>query len=110
MEAYSDPTPQRIYDDIKYVVDTYGPTRNYAKIDGKWLVLVYGSGGEEAASRWRDAKTMLAADGYNLYLNGNVGEASPKTAPDPWDISWVLGLGRGPSSGALVERVHISVE
>ena len=85
MEAYGDPTPQRIYDDIKYVVDTYGPARNYAKIDGKWLVLVYGAGGEETANRWRDAKTMLAADGYNLYLNGNVGEASSKTAPNPWD-------------------------
>jgi len=85
MEAYGDPTPQRIYDDIKYVVDTYSPTRNYAKIDGKWLVMVYGAGGEEAASRWRDAKTMLAVDGYNLYLNGNVGEVSSKTAPNPWD-------------------------
>jgi hypothetical protein len=80
MEAYSDPTPQRIYDDIKYVVDTYGPTRNYAKIDGKWLVLVYGSVGEEAANRWQQAKAMLASDGYDVYLNGD-----GASAPDTWD-------------------------
>ncbi len=85
MEGYSDPTPQKIYDDIKYVVDTYGPTRNYAKIDGKWLVLVYVAGGEEAADRWRQAKAMLANDGYNIYLNGDVGDATAATAPDPWD-------------------------
>ena len=79
-EAYGDPSPQKIYDDIKYVIDNYGPTRNYAKIDGKWLVLVYGSGGEEAADRWRNAKAMLASDGYDVYLNGD-----KAAAPDPWD-------------------------
>jgi hypothetical protein len=35
MEAYDDPAAQKIYDEIRYIVDTYGPTRNYAKIDGK---------------------------------------------------------------------------
>ncbi|MFB0552662.1 MAG: hypothetical protein ACETWQ_05030 [Phycisphaerae bacterium] len=85
MDAYGDPTAQKIYNDIKYVVDTYGPTRNYAKIDGKWLVLVYGAGGEETANRWRQAKAMLAADGYDVYLNGDVWEVTTATAPDPWD-------------------------
>jgi len=71
MEAYGDPTAQNIYDDIRYVVDTYGPTRNYAKIDGKWLVLVYGAAGEETANRWQQAKASLARNGYHVYLNGD---------------------------------------
>ncbi|UCE46623.1 MAG: hypothetical protein JSW47_13490, partial [Phycisphaerales bacterium] len=79
-EGYGNPSPQKIYDDIKYVIDNYGPTSNYAKVDGKWLVLVYVAGGEEAADRWRNAKAMLASGGYDLYLNGD-----GASAPDPWD-------------------------
>ena len=79
-EGYGDPSPQKIYDDIKYVIDNYGLTRNYAKIDGKWLVLVYVAGGEEAANRWRNAKAMLASGGYDVYLNGD-----GASAPDTWD-------------------------
>jgi hypothetical protein len=79
MEAYGDPTAQKIYNDIKYVVDTYGPTRNYAKVDGKWLVFAYVVDGEEVAGRWRNAKAMLASDGYDVYLNGD------RASSDPWD-------------------------
>ncbi|MHC4464099.1 MAG: glycoside hydrolase family 71/99 protein [Planctomycetota bacterium] len=79
-EGYGDPSPQKIYNDIKYVIDNYGPTRNYAKVDGKWLVLVYVAGGEEAANRWSNAKAMLASGGYDVYLNGD-----GASAPDPWD-------------------------
>ena len=80
MEAYGNPTVQRIYNDLKYIVDTYGPTRNYARIDGKWLVLVYGAGGDETADRWRQAKALLAANGYHLYLNGD-----KSIGREPWD-------------------------
>ena len=80
MEAYGDPTVQKIYDDIKYVVDTFGPTRNYAKVDGKWLVLVYGAGGEEAANRWHRVKALLAKNGYHVYLN-----ADTSNGIEPWD-------------------------
>jgi len=79
------PTPQKIYDDLHYVLERYGPTRNYAKIDGKWLVTVYAVSGTEAADRWRQAKAMLAASGYPVYLNGDVADPSAATAPDPWD-------------------------
>jgi hypothetical protein len=79
-EGYGNPSPQKIYNDIKYVIDNYGPTRNYAKVDSKWLVLVYVAGGEEAANRWRNAKAMLASGGYDVYLNGD-----GASARDPWD-------------------------
>jgi len=80
MEAYGDPSVQAIYNDIKYVVDTYGPTRNYAKVDGKWLVLVYGASGDQAADRWRQAKALLTGNGYHVYLNGD-----GATGRQPWD-------------------------
>jgi hypothetical protein len=80
MDAYGDPPVQRIYNDIKYVIDTYGPTRNYARVGGKWLVLVYGAGGDETAERWLQAKELLAANGYHVYLNGDTSNGRP-----PWD-------------------------
>jgi hypothetical protein len=76
MEAYGDPPVQRIFNDIKYIVDTYGPTRNYARVDGKWLVFVYGAGGDETAERWRQAKELLAGHGYHVYLNGDKANGS----------------------------------
>jgi len=80
MDAYGDPPVRRIYNDIKYVIDTYGPTRNYARVDGKWLVMVYGAGGDETADRWLQAKELLAANGYYVYLNGDTSNGGP-----PWD-------------------------
>jgi len=85
LDSVGDPTPQKIHNDIKYVIDNYAPTRNYARINGKWLVTVYAVSGTAAADRWRQAKVMLAASGYPVYLNGDVGDPSPATAPDPWD-------------------------
>jgi len=84
-EAYGDPSALEIYQDIKSVLDRVGPTGNYAKIDGKWLVFVYGAGGDETADRWRVAKTLLASAGYPLYLNADAGDAGPANAPNPWD-------------------------
>jgi len=84
-EAYGDPPVTKICADIKSVLDRFGPTRNYAKIDGKWLVFIYGAGGSETAERWRQAKAILAADGYPVYLNADGGDTSSAHAPDPWD-------------------------
>jgi hypothetical protein len=80
-----DPTPQEIHDDIKYVLDTHTPSRNYAQIDGKWLVFVYAVNGSEPANRWRQAKSLLAASGYDVYFNGDVAQYDSSNVPDPWD-------------------------
>ncbi|MBI4578109.1 MAG: thrombospondin type 3 repeat-containing protein, partial [Planctomycetes bacterium] len=87
LDSVGDPTPDKIFADVKYVIDNYGPTRNYAKIDGKWLVTVYAVSGTDAANRWRQAKAMLLAAGYPVYFNGDVGDPSSATTPDPWDAT-----------------------
>ena len=84
LDSAGDPAAGQIYSDIKYVLDSYTPFRNYAQIDGKWLVMVYSVSGEEPAGRWRAAKTLLAADGYEVYFNA-AGDPAPSMAPDPWD-------------------------
>ncbi|UCD28707.1 MAG: hypothetical protein JSV03_16790, partial [Planctomycetota bacterium] len=80
-----DPTPSKIHDDIAYVIDTYGPTRNYAKIDGKWLVFVFYVRSSNDADRYRQAKAMLAADGYDVYFNADDYWPDAEDIPDPWD-------------------------
>lgn len=79
-EGYGNPSPSEIYSDLKYVIDNYGPTHNYAKIDDKWIIFVYVAIGTDVADRWRQAKEMLASDGYDVYLNGDRAIKS-----DPWD-------------------------
>ncbi len=85
LESSGDPTPQKIHDDLKYVIDLYTPSRNYARIDGKPLVAIFAASGSAAADRWRQGKAMLTAEGYNVYLNADVADVSAATAPDPWD-------------------------
>jgi len=84
MEAYSDPSAAQIVADLQWVIDHLGPTRNYAKVDGKWLVFVYVANDEDAASRWRQAKQKLRDEGYDVYINA-LGGDSPLNFPDPWD-------------------------
>jgi len=120
MEAYGNPTAQKIYNDIKYVADTYGPTRNYARIDGKWLVLVYGAVGEETANRWQQAKTLLARNGYQVYLNGDrangpvwdavhsyhpiVYQGYTNTLPNVDDSAWISPGFWGYGNSPVLER------
>lgn len=84
MEAYANPPASQIVDDIRWVIDRLGPTRNYAKIDGKWLICVYNAYEEDAADRWSAAKQQLAELGYELYINA-AGSPSPFNLPEPWD-------------------------
>jgi hypothetical protein len=83
-EGYTNPSVSQIVTDIRWIVDRLGPTRNYAKVDGKWLIFVYTAYDEDAASRWRQAKQQLRASGYDVYINA-AGSASPQNHPDPWD-------------------------
>ena len=81
MEAYADPSVVQIVGDLQWVIDRLGPTRNYATVDGKWLVFVYVASDEDAASWWRQAKQQLRDEGYELYINavGNVEGAGNNT-------------------------------
>jgi hypothetical protein len=90
LDSAGDPSAQAIYSDIKYVLDNYTQYRNYARIDGKWLVMVYAVRDVDASDRWRQAKSLLAADGYDVYLNA-FGDTSPTVAPDPWDAVHIYG-------------------
>ncbi len=84
MEAYADPSALQIFTDLKWVIDRLGPTKNYAKVDGKWLVFVYIAFEPGTAERWRQAKQMLHDQGYDIYINA-YGSGSPLDMPDPWD-------------------------
>jgi hypothetical protein len=84
MEAFSDPPVEDILADLRSVIDRFGPTRNYARVDGKWLVFIYVANDEDAASRWAQAKLQLRDIGYDTYINA-FGSPSPLNFPDPWD-------------------------
>lgn len=84
-------SPQKTYDDIKWVLDRNISSNNYAKIDGKWLVFVnlnsqYRSSAQVqyVANKWNEVKEMLANDGYEVYLNADVKDEY--LLPEhPWD-------------------------
>lgn len=81
-EGTGDPSPEKICSDIKWVLDENISSNNYAQIDGKWLVFVYAA--KNSDSRWREAKAMLASEGYDVYLNADVYFAY-LSSTSPWD-------------------------
>jgi len=92
--ALYEPSIEEIYDDLKYIIDKYGPTNNYAQIDGKWLFIVPINQLTEASARgaancWSTAKDRLAANGYPVYLLASLllwPNAVLSVLPsDPWD-------------------------
>lgn len=91
MEGFADPPVEQLVTDLRSVIDRFGPTRNYAKVDNKWLVFVYIANDEDAAARWRTAKEQLRDAGYELYINA-VGSPAPGNFPDPWDAIHLYDL------------------
>src|SRR6185436_7616713 len=61
-EAQSDPTVNKIRSDLTYIRDHYGHDPSYFRINGRFVVFVYGDTGDgcSMAYRWKQANTVGA--------------------------------------------------
>jgi hypothetical protein len=82
-EGYDNPSVETIRTDLEYVRDTYASKSAYLKIDGRFVVYVYGSSDESCdstAERWRKANTV----GAYVVLKAFDGFRSCAAQPDAW--------------------------
>jgi hypothetical protein len=81
-EGYADPSADRIRADLEYIRDAYAANPAYLKVDGKFVVYVYGDAGDgcDTAARWRAANTV----GAYIVLKAFAGFRSCAAQPDAW--------------------------
>jgi hypothetical protein len=81
-EGYGDPSVEGIRTDLTYIRDQYAVSPAYLKVDGKFVVFVYGSDSENCSmvKRWTDANTVNAY----LVLKIFVGYKKCSQQPDAW--------------------------
>jgi acid phosphatase type 7 len=61
-EGYGDPTVAEITSDLEYIRDRYAGNPSFLRIDGKFVVFVYGNAADGCgtADRWKQANTVEA--------------------------------------------------
>ena len=64
LEGYSDPSPEQIRADLQHIKQLYAPSPGYLKIDGRFVVFVYGDADDgrdcDVARRWSEANNVGA--------------------------------------------------
>ncbi len=81
-EGYADPSVERIRADLEYIRDMYAAKPAYLRVDGRFVVYVYGDAGDgcATAARWRAANTV----GAYIVLKAFPGFRDCAAQPDAW--------------------------
>ncbi len=82
-EGYANPSVETIRSDLEYIRDRYARQPAYLKIDGRFVVYVYGNSEDSCdatATRWRKANTV----GAYVVLKAFDGFRSCPVQPDAW--------------------------
>jgi hypothetical protein len=82
-EGYENPSVDKIRSDLEYVRDLYATKPAYLKIDGRFVVFVYGGAEdtcESTSRRWHDANTV----GAYIVLKAFDGYLSCAAQPEGW--------------------------
>jgi hypothetical protein len=81
-EGYADPSVDKLRADLEYIRDAYAAQPAYLKLDGRFVVYVYGdaSDGCDTAARWRAANSV----GAYIVLKAFAGFRSCAAQPDAW--------------------------
>jgi hypothetical protein len=82
-EGYDNPSIEKIRSDLEYIRDRYASKPAYLKVDGRFVVYVYGSSADSCdatAARWREANTV----GAYIVLKAFAGFRTCNEQPDAW--------------------------
>jgi hypothetical protein len=82
-EGYDNPSVEKIRSDLEYIRDRYASKPAYLKVDGRFVVYVYGNSAdscEATAARWREANTV----GAYIVLKAFAGFRACNAQPDAW--------------------------
>jgi hypothetical protein len=81
-EGYDNPSVEKVRSDLEYIRDRYASKPAYLKVDGRFVVYVYGSSADgcDTAARWREANTV----GAYIVLKGFAGFRTCSAQPDAW--------------------------
>ena len=82
-EGYANPSVETIRADLEYIRNTYASKPAYLKVDGRFVVYVYGNSEDSCdatAARWRQANTV----GAYVVLKAFAGFRSCSAQPDAW--------------------------
>ncbi len=81
-EGYEKPSVEKIRSDLEYIRDRYAAKPAYLKVDGRFVVYVYGNSADncDTATRWREANTV----GAYIVLKGFAGFRTCSAQPDAW--------------------------
>ena len=82
-EGYDNPSVEKIRSDLEYIRDLYATKPAYLKVDGRFVVFVYGGADDTCSSlsqRWHDGNTV----GAYIVLKAFDGYRSCGTQPEGW--------------------------
>ena len=82
-EGYGNPSVEKIRADLEYIRDHYASKPAYLKVDGRFVVYVYGDSADSCAAtavRWREANTV----GAYIVLKAFDGFRDCNAQPDAW--------------------------
>jgi Glycosyl hydrolase family 99 len=81
-EGYENPSVAKIRSDLDYIRDRYAAAPAYLKVNGRFVVFVYGNGDDscDTVARWVEANTV----GAYLVLKAFAGFRACSARPDAW--------------------------
>jgi hypothetical protein len=81
-EGYENPSVEKIRSDLEYIRDQYATQPAYLKVDGRFVVFVYGNAQDDCNTvpRWREANTVNAY----IVMKGFAGFRTCSVQPDAW--------------------------
>ena len=81
-EGYENPSVEKIRSDLEYIRDSYATQPAYLKVDGRFVVFVYGNADDDCntVARWREANALNAY----IVMKGFAGFRECNVQPDAW--------------------------
>ncbi len=84
-EQYRDNNPAgvtNLYNNMKYIIQSYGSHPKFLRVDGRPVVFVYATTARPSMANWSSVVDMLHADGLNPFLIADLG--GPGVVPTDW--------------------------